>query len=170
MANNNHHTGKSHLQREAYKKAVLGTSYSQTSDESLKFDNSDSPLEEITDFVEETIQKEPLKDKAKSFWESHKFEISMAIITAILSVTTAVFGIFAISLNRESGEHSVKIDSISNDISSLNDDIKEQTEIINQLSLSNVENKKDIQYLQQNLERMEATIEKLNSKLENKKN
>lgn len=167
MQNKNHHTGKSHLQREAYKKAVLETPYSQTSDESLQFDKSDSPLEEIIDVPEEVIQKEPLKNKAKGFWETHKFEISMAIITAILSITTAVFGKLAISLNREAGEHSVKIDSISNDIEKLNNDIKEQTEIINQISLSNVEHKKDFQYLQQNLEQMEATIEKLNSKIEN---
>ena len=162
MANRNSHTGKSKLQRDSYSRAVYATGYNQTSDESLAFDNSDN-ARIIEDDQNDSIRKEPLKYKAKSLWEEHKFEIIMSFITVIC---IPGFLFFAIKLNREAGEHEVQITSLNKDVSELKEDIKQQSDLVNELSKSDVENQKYIEYLQKNVEKMESTIEKLSNKLE----
>lgn len=160
MGNRKSHTGKSRLQREYYTKAVSETEYNQTSDERLFFDNSDSA--KIIEPEEEKIQKEPLRYKAKSIWEEHKFEIIISLITVIC---IPGFLFFAITLNRESGQHEKQLEAIESSVSEIRVDLKNEEEFVNQLRISNAEEAKDIEYLRNDINKIQDKIEKLEEKV-----
>lgn len=157
MPNRNSHSGKSRSQRDYYQRAVARTGYEQTADESLDFDNSDSTriLENPND---DSVQKAPFSIK---IWDFCKEHIAGIIATIISGIIIGIFSLLTINLNRESGEHSKDIENIKESVSALKKDVSSSTEIINNITIVNTEQSKDIEYLQKNLEKMDKEIDKI---------
>lgn len=163
MSNKSNHAGKSEYQKNLYKALVNQTNCEQTTNEQLDFDSSDS--HKLLDSTEEKIQKEPIKYRIQSYFEQHKFEIIMTLITAIV---IPLFIYFAITLNRESGQHDKQIEYIENSISEIKTDIKDEAEIVNKLRMTDVENSKEIEFLKTDVERIQRKIETLENTIKEK--
>ena len=164
MGNKNKHVGKSESQKRFYKSAINQTDYEQTAEEQLDFDSSDSPRNFNPN--EQNVQKQPFKYKAQSYFEEHKFEVIMTIITAIC---IPVFVFYAITLNRESGQHEKQIESIEKSVTEIKDDIKSESEIINQLRIAEAESAKDLEYIKYDMEQIKNKLEKLETDIKNRK-
>ena len=157
MPNRNSHSGKSRPQREYYQKAVARTEYEQTANESLDFDNSDSTriLDNLND---DTVQKAPFSTKIGDFCKEHVIGIVATIISAIV---IGIFSLLAINLNRESGEHSRDISNIKETVSELKSDLSTTSATVNNMQIQNAEQRKDIEFLQKSIEKMDKEIDRI---------
>lgn len=170
MSKSINHTGKSRIQKEMYKTAVNQTEFEQTLNQNLSFDNSDN----VEDFDDTSSCILPLnfKQKVQIFFKTHMFEVVSAIVGIIFTVILSVISIFAINLNRESGEHGIEIANIKEETTNNKSLIKETIEgyqeedrninnEINELKISNIKIQKDIEYLQKDLQKNEAEIKEI---------
>lgn len=164
------HTGKSKIQKEMYKASVNQTEFEQTLNQNLAFDNSDN----VDEFDDTSSSRLPLnfKQKVQIFFKTHMFEVISGIIGFIFSIILAVISIFAINLNRESGEHGIEISNIKEENSDNKKLLKEAIEDyqeedrninkeINELKISNIKIQKDIEYLQKDLQKNEDEIKEI---------
>ena len=165
MSKTLNHTGKSRIQREMYKTKVNQTEIEQTLNQNLSFDNSDN----VDDFDDNSSCVLPLnfKQKVTIFFKTHMFEVISGIVGLIFTVVLSVITIFAINLNRESGEHSIEISNLKEKTTENKSLIKDAIEDyksedkkinmeINELKISDTKIQKDIEYLQKDLQRIES--------------
>ncbi len=161
MPNRNSHVGKSRSQREFYQKSFARTGYEQTTNESLDFDNSDS-TKILDNPIDERVQKASFSTIFMDFWKDH---VTGIVATIISTIVIGIFSLLTINLNREIGEHSVDISNIKETVSELKVDLSCTSETVDNLQINNVEQAKDIEFLQKSVEEIEKKIDKINDSI-----
>lgn len=162
MLDRKSHSGKSRLQREYYKKEVAKMDFEQTANENMNFDNSDStkPVYDISNY--DNVRRPSPKVQLWDFLKDHIIGI---IFTTISTIIIAIFTLFAINLNRESGEHEHDLTNIKETISDLKININNNSEIITNIKISDANISKDIEYMKKNISKIESDINTLESKI-----
>lgn len=144
------HVGKTSYEREYYKKRIHEVNYDPTNDESLEFDQSDNTNKDYSPTLGGRLQKEGLNHKLSNFFKDNLFGI---IISAIGSIAIFVLSFFAVTLNRESGVQEQKIVNITERIGVVNETLNKQTETLFDIRIIISELKKDIEYINKEIER-----------------
>lgn len=144
------HVGKTAYERDYYKKRIHEVNYDPTNDESLEFDQSDDTKKDYSPTTGGRLQKEGFNHKISHFFKENLFGI---IISAIGSIAIFVLSFFAVTLNRESGVQQQKIENISEKVGTVNETLNKQTDTLFDLRIVISEIKKDIEYINKEIEK-----------------
>jgi len=129
MNKKNKHVGKTSQDREAYKKYLQRSKSEPTLDKSLKFSQSNTAGEDLSEPVSRRRRKADFSQQLKKHIKENWIKYFVVIFISLLSY-------YAIEVKIKVAEINVKLDNMKNDITSLKNDYKDQLNINHQQDIN----------------------------------